>query len=449
MEKILLKDAGTRPMELHAYMQRGGYQALTMALREMTPGRVLEEIKRSGLRGRGGAGFPTGKKWELAAQKKGEKKYVCCNAAEGEPGTYKDRTLIRVNPHQLIEGVIIAAYTVGADEAYIFLKESFKREYEILCHAVDEAIQSGLVGKQILGSPFHLNLKVFQGPDVYVAGEETAMLEAIEGRKAQPKQKPPFYPIQHGLFGKPTLVNNVETLCNIPHILQRGADWFSKLGHPKSPGTMLFTISGEVNRPGVYEIPLGTPLRDLIYGYGGGIRGEQRFKAVFPGGPSQALLVEDDLGVSLDFESLKERRSGLGTGGVVVLSDATCMVSAALYFSRFFMRESCGQCPPCKLGTIHMTQLLEKIEQGKADSKDLTSLEQIFGLIRGRGYCDLINSSVRSVESTLKHFKEEYNGHIRDKGCGLKPMSDYHTLIETHPVVAGGLGPLVGSVEKR
>ena len=448
MEKVLLKDAAAAPMDLHAYMQRGGYQALTRVLRELTPEKVLDEIKRSGLRGRGGAGFPTGKKWELAAQKKGEKKYVCCNAAEGEPGTYKDRTLIRANPHQLIEGVIIAAYTIGADEAYIFIKESFHQEYEILCHAVDEATRSGLLGDQILGSQFHLELKVFRGPDVYVAGEETAMLEAIEGRKALPKQKPPFYPIQHGLFGKPTLVNNVETLCNIPHILWRGADWFSKVGHPKSPGTMLFTVSGEVKRPGVYEIPLGTPLRDLIYDYGGGIKGQHRFKAVFPGGPSQALLVENDLGVSLDFESLKERGSGLGTGGVMVLSDATCMVSAALYYSRFFMRESCGQCPPCKLGTIHMTQLLEKIEQGRADSKDLASLVQTFGLIRGRGYCDLINSSVRSVESTIKHFRGEYESHLRDKGCGLKSMTDLANLVEPHPNVAGGLGPLVGSVEK-
>lgn len=436
VEKVLLKNAGTGPMDLPAYRQSGGYEALSKVVHELAPEKVIEEIKRSGLRGRGGAGFPTGKKWELAAQKKGAKKYVCCNAAEGEPGTYKDRTLIRTNPHQLIEGVIIAAYTVGADEAYIFIKESFQQEYDILCYGVDEAIQAGFLGERILGSRFGLKLQVFQGPNVYVAGEETAMLEAIEGRRAQPKQKPPFYPIQHGLFGKPTLVNNAETLSNIPHILRRGADWFSKLGHPKSPGTMLFTVSGEVNRPGIYEVPLGTPLKDLIYEYGEGIRGQHRFKAVFPGGLSQALLVEDDLGVSLDFESLKERGSGLGTGGIMVLSEATCMVSAALFCSSFFMRESCGQCPPCKLGTIHMTQLLEKVEQGKAEYKDLASLEQIFKLIRGRGYCDLINSSVRSVESTLKHFRGEYENHIREKRCGSRPMTDHFTLMEPHPVVA-------------
>jgi NADH-quinone oxidoreductase subunit F len=423
-------------MDLYAYRKKGGYAALTRALTQLTPQKIIDEIKKSGLRGRGGAGFPTGKKWELAAQKKGQKKYVCCNAAEGEPGTYKDRTLIRTNPHQLIEGVIIASYAIGANEAYIFVKKSFQQEYEILCQAVDKTIEAGFLGEHILGTPFCLELKIFQGPNVYIAGEETAMLEAIEGRRAQPKQKPPFYPIQHGLFGKPTLVNNAETLCNIPHILRGGADWFLKLGHPKSPGTMIFTISGAVNRPGIYELPLGTPLRDLIYEYGGGIKGDKRFKAVFPGGPSQALLVEADLDVSLDFESLKQRGSGLGTGAIMVLSETACMVNVALYCSSFFMRESCGQCPPCKLGTIHMTQLLEKIEHGTAESKDLASLEQIFELIRGRGYCDLINSSVRSVESTLKHFREEYENHIRDKGCSFQPMLDHFTLIEPYQVVA-------------
>lgn len=439
IETVLLKDGGTVPLDLPAYIERGGYQALRKAVAELSPENVLEEVKRSGLRGRGGAGFPTGRKWELAAQKKGLKKYVCCNAAEGEPGTYKDRTLIRTNPHQLIEGVAIAAYAVGADEAYIFLKESFQQEYEILDKAVSDASQAGLLGEQIFGTPFCLTVHIFKGPNVYIAGEETAMLEAIEGRRARPKQKPPFYPIQHGLFGKPTLVNNAETLSNIPPIFRNGADWFSKLGHPKSPGTMLFTIGGEVNRPGVYELPLGTPLRNLIFEYGGGISGQRRLKAVFPGGPSQALLVEKDLDVTLDFESLKERGSGLGTGAVMVLSDTTCIVSTALYFSSFFMQESCGQCPPCKLGTIHMTQILEKIEQGKGEDKDLRALQQVFGLIRGRGYCDLINSSVRSVESTLKHFKEEYEAHIRDKGCHFKPVQDcLGHFAGPHPALAGG-----------
>lgn len=424
-------------MSLDAYRQAGGYQALKRVLRESAPAQVLEEIKRSGLRGRGGAGFPTGKKWELAAQKKGEKKYVCCNASEGEPGTYKDRTLIRANPHQLIEGVIIAAYVIGADEAYIFLKETFRQEHEILCRAVEEAARSGFWGEQVLGSSFSLKLHVFQGPDLYIAGEETAMLEAIEGRKAQPKQKPPFYPIQYGLFGKPTLVNNAETFCNIPHILRKGPEWFSKIGAPKSPGTMLFSVSGEVNRPGVYELPLGTPLRDLIFECGEGIQGGHRLKAVFPGGPSQALLLEESLDVPLDFESLKERGSGLGTGAVIVWSEERCMVSVALYFSEFFMRETCGQCPPCRLGTIHMAQILEKIEHGKGQLKDLTSLEQIFELIWGRGYCDLINSSVRSVKSVLRHFRGEFEDHIRDKGCGFRPTTDPLTSIELQTVLAG------------
>lgn len=435
----MLKEAGATPLDLAAYTRLGGYEGLKKALCGSTPDEVIEEVQRAGLRGRGGAGFPTGKKWELAARKrsKSNKKYVCCNASEGEPGTYKDRTLVRANPHQLLEGVIIAAYAVGADEAYIFLKGSFQQEHEILSRAVEEAAGAGFWGENILGTPFNLKLHVFRGPDLYIAGEETAMLEAIEGRPAQPKQKPPFYPIQWGLFGQPTLVNNAETLCNVPHILRRGSAWFSGIGHPKSPGTMLFTVSGEVKRPGVYELPLGTSLRELVFEWGGGMQGDRRVKAVFPGGPSQTLLLEPDLDVSLDFESLKEKGSGLGTAAVVVLSEAMCMVSVALHFSGFFMRESCGQCPPCRLGTIHMTQVLEKIEQGKGDAKDLTALEQIFTLIRGRGYCDLINSSVRSTQSVLQHFKEEFEAHIRDKRCALKPMAAPVTSIELETALAG------------
>ncbi len=439
-EKVLLKGAGSRPMDLSAYRSIGGYEALSRCLRDSTPEGVLAEVKRSGLRGRGGAGFPTGKKWDLAAQKKGPKKYVCCNAAEGEPGTYKDRTLIRSNPHQLIEGVILAAYAVGSDEAYIFLKEGFSEEYAILSRGVEEAAEAGFLGEDILGTSFRLEIKVVRGPNVYIAGEETAMLEAIEGRPARPKQKPPFYPIQHGLYGKPTLVNNAETLSNIPHILTRGAEWYSRIGHPKSPGTMLFTVGGEVERPGVYEVPLGTFLKDLIYGLGGGLRGGLKFKAVFPGGPSQALLVERDLDVSLDFESMKERGSGLGTGAVMVFSEATCMVAAAHYFASFFMRETCGQCPPCKLGTMHMAHLLEKIETGRGETKDIRSLEQIFGLIRGRGYCDLINSSVRSVESALKHFRHEFEAHLREKRCPLNGMPDDLAYIDPHSAVVEKAG---------
>jgi NADH-quinone oxidoreductase subunit F len=403
-------------LDLAAYQKLGGYEALRKAMGS-APADIVEAVKRSNLRGRGGAGFPTGKKWEMALAKPGRVKYVCCNASEGEPGTLKDRHLIRANPHLLIEGVVIAAYTVGADEAYIFLKDKFHEEHRILSGALDAAGQQGYWGRSVLGSSYGVTVHLFRGPDAYIAGEETAMLESIEGKTPRPRQKPPYYPIQYGLFGLPTLVNNAETLANIPKIVLRGGAWFAAVGPPTSPGTMLFSLTGSVARPGVYELPLGTPLRSLIYDIGGGIPNGRVLKAVFPGGPSQTVLIERDLDVPLDFDSLKRIGSGLGTAGVMVYDDQTCMIRVAIEFARFYQGGSCRQCPPCELGTQNIAELLTKIENGQAAPKDVDFLTQVFGLVRGRGYCDLISSAVRSAESTVKLFREEYDAHIMGRRC--------------------------------
>jgi len=419
-------------LDLPGYERVGGYEALRKALANAaSPAHLVEEIKRSGLRGRGGAGFSTGKKWEMALAKRGRVKYVCCNASEGEPGTLKDRFLINANPHLIIEGVILAAYTVGADEAYIFLKEKFAEEYRILSEALEAARRKGYWGPDVLGSGFGVTLRIFRGPNAYIAGEETAMLESIEGRPPKPRQKPPYYPIQHGLYGHPTLVNNAETLANIPKILLRGGEWFARVGPPTSPGTMLFSLTGAVRRPGVYELPLGTPLRHLICDIGGGVAEGRALKAVFPGGPSQTVLVDKDLDVPLDFDALKRIGSGLGTAGVMVYDERACLVRVALEFSRFYQEGSCGQCPPCELGTVNMTKLLAKIEEGQAVQKDLDFLVQVFGLVRGRGYCDLVSSAVRSVESTVKAFRDEYEAHIRDGRCPRPPAGDPPKVLRT------------------
>jgi NADH-quinone oxidoreductase subunit F len=404
-------------LDLAAYEKAGGYEALRKAVAGLAPADIVEEVKRSNLRGRGGAGFPTGKKWEMALAKRGRVKYVCCNASEGEPGTLKDRHLIRANPHLLIEGVIIAAYTVGADEAYVFLKEKFHEEHRILAGALDAARAKGYWGSSVLGSSFGVTVHLFRGPDAYIAGEETAMLESIEGKTPRPRQKPPYYPIQYGLFGLPTLVNNAETLANIPKIVLRGGAWFAAVGAASSPGTMLFSLTGSVARPGVYELPLGTPLRSLIYETGGGIPNGRTLKAVFPGGPSQTVLTDKDLDVALDFDSLKRIGSGLGTAGVMVYDDQTCLIRVAIEFARFYQEGSCRQCPPCELGTQNIADLLTKIENGEAAPKDVDFLVQVFGLVRGRGYCDLVSSAVRSAEGTLKLFREEYDAHIAGRGC--------------------------------
>lgn len=422
-QQILLKKSGSETIDIEAYRKEGGYQALEKVLRQNKPLEVIEEIKRSGLRGRGGAGFPTGKKWEMVATHRESERYFVCNAGEHEPGTYKDRHLLRHNSHQLLEGIALGSFAVGAKESFVFMNGAFAEEIELVKQAIHDAQRQGFLGLDILGTGFSCDIQIFIGPDTYVAGEETALLEAMQGREAKPKHKPPFYPTVFGLYGKPTVVNNVETLSNIPHILSHGVEWFRSFGTKTCPGMMLFSLSGDVNRPGVYELPLGIPLRKLIYDFGGGIKDGRALKAVYPGGPSQAFLTPKDIDVPMDFDSLKAIGSGLGSAGVIVLDDTNCMVEHTMKFCNFFKDESCGQCPPCKMGTRYLHQILDKIEAGHGKPEDLQTLQQLSGFVKGRGDCTVITGAAVAVECSLRHFRAEFESHIKEHRCTVKVAS--------------------------
>jgi len=402
-----------RPISLATYIRRGGYLGLAQAVKT-GPESVLESVRQSGLRGRGGAGFPTWKKWERVIQQKNCTKYLCVNAAEDEPGTFKDRYLLRANPHQIIEGAIVSAFAIGAKQIYLYINGRYDEEIQFMEQALLESKQHRYWGE---GSASEVDIKVTRSPGTYVAGEETALIEVIEGRVAKPRQKPPYYPANSGLFGMPTAVNNAETIANIPHIVRNGADQFRSIGSPRSPGTMVFTLTGEVRRPGLYELPLGTTVRELIDQYGGGAIG--RMKAVFPGGPSNAILSGDKIDVALDFDEMKEVSSGLGTGAVIVFSEKNCMVRVAILYSRFFSRESCGQCPPCILGTKHLSEILEQIESGQGTDKEIRMVEQVCGMIKGRGYCYLLTGAAIATESIFQNFRPEFEAHIHGAGCPI------------------------------
>lgn len=409
--------------DLSAYAKTGGYEAWKRCVTDSRPQDIVEEIKRSGLRGRGGAGFPTGVKWDKVLNHRVKERYFVCNAGEHEPGTFKDRHLLKYAPHQLIEGCLIASYTVGAKASFLYVNHEYHEEQENLHKALAQAREKGYVGKNVLGSGRDIDLEVFSGQGSYVAGEETAMLESMQGRPAMPRQKPPFYPTDFGLYGKPTLVNNVETLCNIPLILRKGAGWFNEVGTEKCPGTMLFSLSGAVARPGIYELPLGTPLRDLVERCGGGVPNGRKVKAVFPGGPAFPMVTADQLDLAMDFDSLKKAGTGLGSAGVIVVDDATCMVAKTLHFSNFFKGESCGQCPSCRMGTINLASLMTKIETGEGTQKDLETLLQIAGFVKGTGYCTLVTGAAVLVQSALKLFQGEFEAHIRLQRCPYQSTS--------------------------
>jgi NADH-quinone oxidoreductase subunit F len=413
----LVEKTDGSPWDIDAYMKVGGYEAWKKCVKELTPDQVVQELKSSGLRGRGGAGFPTGVKWDKVLNHRVKERYFVCNAGEHEPGTFKDRHLLKTIPHQLIEGCLIASRTAQAKASFIYVNHEYKEERENLNKALAQAKARGLVGKNILGTGLDIDLQVFEGHGSYVAGEETAMLESMQGRPAMPRQKPPFYPTDYGLYGKPTLVNNVETLCNIPRILYKGAAWFTQVGTEKCPGTMMFSLSGAVNRPGVYEMPMGVTVRELIEQCGGGVPGGRKIKAVFPGGPAFSMITADQLDLAMDFDSLKKAGTGLGSAGVIVVDDATCMVRQTLKFSNFFKGESCGQCPPCRMGTINLATLMTKIEEGEGTQKDLDSLLQLCGFVKGTGYCTLITGASVLVQSSVKLFRQEFEEHIRLQRC--------------------------------
>jgi NADH-quinone oxidoreductase subunit F len=422
-EPRLVQKLEGAPWEIEGYLKVGGYEAWKRCVDGLKADDVVAELKKAGLRGRGGAGFPTGVKWDKVLNHRVKEHYFVCNAGEHEPGTFKDRYLLKTLPHQLIEGCLIAAHTVQAKAAFIYVNHEYEEERENLKKALAQAKARGFVGKNVLGQGYDIELQVFEGHGSYVAGEETAMLESMQGRPAMPRQKPPFYPTDFGLYGKPTLVNNVETLCNIPRILYKGAAWFTQVGTEKCPGTMMFSLSGSVNRPGVYEMPMGVTIRELIEKCGGGVAGGRQIKAVFPGGPAFSMVTADQLDLQMDFDSLKKAGTGLGSAGTIVIDDATCMVAATLKYSNFFKGESCGQCPPCRMGTNNLATLMAKIEDGQGTQKDMDSLLQLCGFVKGTGYCTLVTGAAVLVQSSVKLFQKEYEEHLRLQRCPFKPAA--------------------------
>jgi NADH-quinone oxidoreductase subunit F len=405
------------PASLDTYVANGGYEALKKILAEKTPAeQIIEQVKLSALRGRGGAGFPTGLKWSFMPRNYQGDKYIVCNTDEGEPGTFKDRDIIEFNPHQLIEGMVIAGYTLGAKVGYNYIHGEIFELYESWEKALDEARAAGYLGKNILGSGWDFDLHAHHGYGAYVCGEETALLESLEGKKGQPRFKPPF-PASYGLYGKPTTINNTETLASIPWIMRHGGQAFLDLGKPNNGGTKIFSISGHVNKPGNYEIPLGTPFGDLLE-MAGGVRSGHQLKAVIPGGSSAPVLPADIMmACTLDFDSVAKAGSMLGSGAVIVMDETTCMVKALERLAYFYFEESCGQCTPCREGTGWMYRVIKRIEHGEGRPEDLDLLMDVGTNIAGRTICALGDAAVGPVQSFIKHFRKEFEYHIEHKKC--------------------------------
>ncbi|MGE3512004.1 MAG: NADH-quinone oxidoreductase subunit NuoF [Vicinamibacterales bacterium] len=403
---------------LDFYIQHGGYAALRKALAEHTPDQIVDMVKASGLRGRGGAGFPTGMKWQFVDKKSAKPRYIACNADESEPGTFKDHVIMERNPHLLIEGCAIACYAIGAKVAYIYIRGEFYHVQHVLERAIDEARANGFLGPNIFGSGFECEVYVHRGAGAYEAGEETALLESLEGKRAQPRNKPPF-PAVVGLYGCPTAVNNVETLANVPLIVQQGAEWFASLGPEKNGGPKLYSISGHVKRPGVYEASMNVTLKELIFGeaYCQGMREGRTLKAVIPGGSSVPILLPDMLDVQASFDGIAKAGSMLGSAGAIVLDDTTCMVWLAENLLHFYRHESCGKCTPCREGTDWLHKILRRIELGEGQMRDLDLLASIGAQIGGKTLCAFGDAAITPVLSTLKHFRHEYEAHIREGRC--------------------------------
>ena len=397
---------------LAEYERAGGYQALKKVLSGVPPADVIDLVKKSGLRGRGGAGFPTGVKWSFIPKDHPGPKYLCCNADESEPGTFKDRQLMERDPHQVLEGIAIACYAIGAQTAYIYIRGEFRLGAKILERAIAEAREAGHVGADVYGSGVTIHIYVHAGAGAYICGEETALLESLEGKRGKPRTKPPF-PATHGLYQKPTVVNNVETLANVPHIVKHGSDWFAAIGSPpKSTGTRIFCLSGHVCRPGNYELPVNATFRDLIYELGGGMRSDKPLKAFIPGGASAPFLTPDHVDVQLDFESVALAGSMSGSGGVTAMEEGTSMVWAALRLMEFFYHESCGKCTPCREGSSWIVQILQRIQNKQGRLEDLLTLTDVCENIGGRTVCAFGDAEIAPVLSTLKHWRHEYEALI-------------------------------------
>lgn len=416
-KRIALKNCGIiDPENIDEYIAFDGYRALEKVLLEMTPEEVIKEVTESGLRGRGGAGFPTGKKWEFTRMAKGEQKYVVCNADEGDPGAFMDRSILEGDPHSVVEAMIIAGYAVGANKGYIYVRA----EYPIAVHrfqtAIDQAKEYGILGKNIFETNFEFDLEVRLGAGAFVCGEETALLESIEGKSGRPRLKPPF-PANAGLFMKPTLINNVETYANITKIILNGSKWYSSIGTEKSKGTKVFALGGNVVNVGLVEVPMGTTLREIVFDIGGGIPNGRKFKAAQTGGPSGGCIPEKHLDTPIDYESLSEIGSMMGSGGLIVMDDSKCMVNLAKFYLGFTVDESCGKCTPCRIGTKRMLEILEKITEGKGEEGDIEKLETLAETIKRTSVCGLGQTAPNPVLSTLHYFRNEYEEHIKNKNC--------------------------------
>ncbi len=430
----LVSEANVRidPELIEDYVRIGGYRGLARALFEMTSEGAIEEVKAAGLRGRGGAGFSTAVKWDLCRKSAGHPKYVVCNADEGDPGAYMDRSLLEGNPHAVIEGMIIGAYAMGASEGFVYVRGEYPLAVKNVQRAILQARECGLLGRNILGSEFHLDLHVVQGAGAFVSGEETAMIASIEGRKAFPRQRPPF-PSESGLWGKPTNINNVETWANVPIVLDKGSARFASIGTEKSKGTKIFSLVGQIRNTGLVEVPMGITLREIIEDIGGGVPEGRTLKAVQTGGPSGGCIPAAAMDLSIDFESLAKAGSIMGSGGMIVLDDRACMVDLARYYLHFLEEESCGKCAPCRVGTRQLSELLGRMTSGRAVEDDLSRLEDLALTVKTASLCGLGQTAANPVLSALAHFREEFEIHIREKVCPAGVCHDLMSSPESRP----------------
>jgi NADH-quinone oxidoreductase subunit F len=420
-EKILLQYVNDPEQQrIETYERHGGYQAWKKIINEMNPDQVIEEVKKSALRGRGGAGFPTGQKWSFVPKNTGKPTYLCCNADESEPGTFKDRVIIEKDPHQLIEGVCIAAYALRCEQAFIYIRGEFNYGATLLDICIRQARAKKYLGSNLFGKGVNLNINLFRGAGAYICGEETALMESLEGKRGQPRLKPPF-PASVGLYGCPTVINNVETLANLPHIIKRGADWYTTVGPKNNHGPKLFAISGHVNKPGVYEYPMGMPLGEMIE-KAGGMKNGRKLKGVIPGGSSVPILPATALDTLMDFDSVVKAGSMLGSAGIIVMDESVCMVRMAMITARFYAHETCGQCSQCREGTHWLYQILHRMEEGEGRMSDFDTMLNACENMKGRTICVLSDAAAMPTEGFIKHFRAEFEQHIQEKGCPLKPQ---------------------------
>jgi len=436
--RVTLENCGNiDPEKIDDYLAEDGYEALNEVLFELKPKEVCDIVSESGLRGRGGAGFPTGTKWNFTRQEEADQKYVIVNGDEGDPGAFMDRSVMEGDPHRVLEGLMITGYATGANQGYIYVRAEYPLAVKRLKKAINDAREKGLLGKNILDSGFDFDIKIVEGAGAFVCGEETALMASIEGNRGMPSPKPPF-PAHSGLWGKPTNINNVETIANIPNIILKGANWFNSIGQANSTGTKTFALTGDVQNTGLIEVPMGITLKEIIYDIGGGIKDDKEFKAVQIGGPSGGCLTEEHMDLSLDYDSLQDAGAMVGSGGMVVMDEETCMVEVSRFFLSFTQKESCGKCPPCRIGTKRMLDILERIVAGEGESGDLEKLKRLAKTIKDTSLCGLGKTAPNPVLTTLRYFEDEYITHIEDKSCPARQCKDLINSYVIDPEVCIG-----------